>query len=150
MKRVILYVLTLITVLLVPVERVDVGKLRPVQSVAVSGGDGTVVIETDTGDRGVGKDAQAALEDLKRTTPAVIYLDTAEYLLVAKGMEEAVEHLRINLKETVALYHYLGTPRLADVTEYLEIHGGAPELKQWREGLQLPILDCREERIKIM
>ena len=150
MKRIILYVLILIAVLLIPVERTDVGKLQPVQSVAVFGEDGTVIIETDTGDRGSGADAQAALDDLKRTTPAVIYLDTAEYLLVAEGMEGAVEHLRAHLKETVELYQYLGAPKLEDVTKYLEIHGDAPTLKQWENGQQLPVLDCREERIKIM
>lgn len=150
MKKIILYVLILIAVLLVPVERTDVGRLRPVQSVAVFGEDGAVVIETDTGDRGSGENALAALDDLKRTTPAVIYLDTAEYLLVTKDMEDAVEHLRAHLKDTVELYHYIGTPKLEDVTQYLEIHGDAPSLKQWREGQQLPVLDCREERIKIM
>lgn len=150
MKRVILYVLILIAVLLVPVERTDVGKLRPVQSVAVFGRDGEVVIETDTGDRGSGENALAALDDLKRTTPAVIYLDTAEYLLVGEGMEGAVEHLRAHLKGTVELYHYVGEPKLEDVTKYLEIHGSAPTLKQWRKGQKLPVLDCREKRIKIM
>jgi len=150
MKRIILYALILVAVLLVPVERTDVGRLRPVQSVMIYGGEGNVVIATDTGDSGNGQDAQAALEDLKRTTPAVIYLDTAEYLLVAEGMESAVEHLRAHLKETVELYHYLGTPKLEEVTKYLEIHGNAPSLKSWREGQKLPVLDCREERIKIM
>lgn len=150
MKKIIIYVLILIAVLLVPVERTDVGKLRPVQSVAIYGVDGVVIIETDTGDRGEGENAVAALEDLKRTTPAVIYLDTAEYLLVNEDMEGAVEHLRAYLKETVELYHYVGTPKLEDVTQYLEIHGNAPVLKEWRRGKELPILDCREERVKIM
>lgn len=150
MKRIILYILILIIVLLVPVERTDVGKLRPVQSVAVFGEDDAVVIETDTGDRGRGEDAQAALDDLKHTTPAVIYLDTAEYLLLTEEMEGAVEHLRAHLKDTVELYHYVGEPKLEDVTKYLEIHGNAPFLKSWSEGQKLPVLDCREERIKIM
>lgn len=150
MKKIILYVLILIAVLIVPVERTDVGKLRPVQSVAVFGRDGLVVIETDTGDKGSGENALAALDDLKRTTPAVIYLDTAEYLLVTENTEGAVEHLRAHLKDSVELYHYVGEPKLEEVTKYLEIHGNAPLLKEWTEGQQLPVLDCREERIKIM
>ena len=150
MRRIIVYVLVLVIVLLVPVERTDVGKLRPVQSVAVFGEDEAVVIVTDTEDKGRGADAIAALEDLKDSTPAVIYLDTAEFLLVGQGMDGAVEQLRDYLKETVELYYYEGVSELESVSKYLEIHGEGPTMKQWQNGLDLPVLDCREKRIKIM
>ena len=150
MKRIVVYVLILLVVLLIPVERTDVGKLRPVQSVQIYELHSMIVIETDTGDRGVGESAVAALDDLKRTTPAVIYLDTAEYLLLGDGMEDAVESIREYLKESVELYYYRGEPELELVSQYLEIHGSAPRLKMWKKGQQLPVLDCREKHIKIM
>lgn len=147
MKRLLLYVLILAAVLAVPVKRVDVAKLQPVQTVAVYRHGRYYVIETDTGDMGQGTDPVAAYENLEKTTSGVIYLDTADYLLVTEGTTSAVEALRIYLKDTVELYRFLGSPDLKEVSKFLPVHGKGPKLKTWNEGVKLPVLDGRDQRL---
>lgn len=148
MKRILIYIGILTAVLLIPLERADVGKLRPVQTVSIYREGDSYTIATDTGDKGSGKSALEALNDLKKTTPAVIYLDTAQFLLVGKNVEKAVEQLRHCFHDSVELYSFRGEADLAAVSKYLEIHGKGPKLKQWNLWKKLPILWCFDEQIK--
>ena len=67
-----------------PLERLDVAKLLPIQAVAVYTEGDSVVLETDTENKGKGASIADALQDLKENTPAVVYLDTAEFLMVSE------------------------------------------------------------------
>lgn len=136
--------------MLVPLERTDVGKLRPVQTVAIYRDGKSYVIATDTGDKGKGKTVAEALTDLKSTTPAVIYLDTAQYLLAGKNAEAAVNELRQHFKKSVELYSFRGDADLTVVSKYLSVHGNGPQLKEWNEGDKLPVLACSGEQIKLV
>ena len=150
MKRSLLYLLILAAVLVVPIARTDVGDLRPVQTVAIYRSGQDYIIQTDTGDAGRGETAIAALENLKQTTPAVIYLDTAQFLLVAGDTSESLKQLRTHLKGSVKLCSFIGEPDLELVSKYLKIHGKGPFLKQWEQGAQLPVLDCRGKQINFL
>ena len=147
MKRILIYIGILAAVLLVPLERTDVGKLRPVQTVAVYREEDLYTIATDTGDKGSGKTVADALKDLKQTTPAVIYLDTAQFLLAGKNTEEAVEQLRPCFRKSVEVYSFRGEADLKLVSEYLMVHGSGPKLKQWNLGEKLPVLVCSGQQI---
>lgn len=149
MKRIILYIIVLAALLVVPAERADVGKLRPVQTVALYKDANEFVIATDTGDLGRGETVQDAFHNLKATTPAIIYLDTADYLLVSEQAVDQLEFLRGKLRRSVEVYQFLGEANLEEVSKYLRVHGNGPSLKQYESGTQLPVLDCREERLKI-
>lgn len=116
-----LYIFIIILSLLAPVERLDVGKLQPVEAVAVSVNDGQVVLETDTEDVGIGATAQEALTNLKETTPAIIYLDTANYLLVETGAEAHGEALMPDLKPAVRVATY-GGGSVKEEAKYLDAH----------------------------
>lgn len=150
MKRCVFYLLILAVVFVIPVERTDVGKLQPVQTVAVSYNGGRYVIATDTGGKGEGINLPAALEDLANTTPAILYLDTAEFLLVSENAVEAVEELRQYLKNRVEIYYFSGNPNLEDVSKYLSVHGTGTKLKDWKIGDKLPVLNVRNDRIEIL
>ena len=115
-----------------PVEGLDIDKLKPVQTVAVSVVNDRVVLETDTGNEGNGKNVVLALEDMEEHTPGVIYLDTAEYLLIAEGAEPAAEDLREYLKTNVLVSKWDGKGRVEDAEKYLRVRSDLPKLKEWK------------------
>ena len=140
MKRIIIYIAILAALLAAPVEPLKLGELVPVQVVSVQKEGDWTVIETDTGDKGIGADARRALENLKDTASGKIYLDTAEYLLLGESGEDAVEMLRGELKKTVRLCAIAKTMDLAETAKFLRVHGNLPKLKCWKKGTELPVL----------
>ena len=147
MKRILLYVLVMAAALIVPVKSNDVGKLRPVQAVMVSREAGSVIIRTDTDDTGTGTDVLSALENLKATTPAVIYLDTAQFLLLTQDVLEEVQSLRAVMKKDVQVCLANGDVLREETAQFLRVHGQLPQLKTWEKGMDLPILTVMEKRL---
>lgn len=129
--RFIIYIVILLSLFLAPVERTDVAKLLPIQAVAVYIEDGEVVLETDTEHKGDGADAEKALDSLRINTPAVVYLDTAEYLLVSKEAVSDVDPLRQYLKPTVKVCVCDAADNVKDAAKYLDVHGNLPQLRHW-------------------
>lgn len=130
--RVVMYIVILSLLFLAPLERTDVAKLLPIEAVAVYKENGEVVLETDTKHRGSGDDATKALENLKSVTPAIVYLDTAEFLILAEDTVSEIEGLRMYLKPRVKVCVADGRGRVKDMAKYLEIHGNLPEIKDWK------------------
>lgn len=139
MKRICVYIGILALTLFAPVDRLDVAKLEPVEVVFLSREGDTVILATDTKAAGMGTTAMEALADLKQTTAGVVYLDTAEYLLVAEDAANEIDGLRSALKGDVKLC--LGRDvQVEEVAEYMEVHGKLPRLKDWKAGDPLPVL----------
>lgn len=130
--RLILYIIILALLFLAPVEKLDVAKLEPVQTVAISVESDVVVLETDTENIGKGKDVDSALSDLKETTPGVIYLDTAEYLLVSENAIAHVDALRQYLRSGVRVSLWDEKGSIKDASKYLGIRTDLPKLKDWK------------------
>lgn len=128
--RKILSVIILALALAAPVKRLDVAKLQPVQTVAIYLDGDAVVLETDTGDKGQGSTAVEALKDLKESARSVIYLDTAEYLLIGRDAQRRAAELRAYLKDSVKVGSYNGGD-IKEETSYWEVHGDLPKLKRW-------------------
>ncbi len=149
MKRLILYGILLAGALLAPVQRLDVADLRPVQVIALYKEEKQVIIKTDTGDLGRGEDAPAALQNMRDTSPAVIYLDTAQYLLIGENTEEEVEKLRPVLKASVQLCAAEPVP-MEEVGAFLHVHGKLPRLESWKAGDPLPVLGAQNNRLKFV
>jgi len=150
MKRIVIYVLLLAAALLAPAEKADVAQLRPVEVVCVLRMEDTVLLQTDTDDLGQGPDAARALEDLKRTSPAWIYLDTADFLLIGEGAEQDAEALRRVLKPAVQVCYVQDAPPMEEVSKYLRVHGDLPKFSQWETGAELPVLTVENERLKLL
>ena len=126
-----LYIGLLVFALSMQVDRLDVAKLEPVEAVVVYMEDGLVVLETDTEDEGRGTTVAEALADMKKNTPSVIYLDTAEYLLVAQDARGQVQQLREFLKPSVLVETYRGGS-VKKAAQYAQVHGNCQKLKDWR------------------
>ena len=143
MKRLPIYIAILALTLLAPLERMDVAQLEPVEVVFLTKEGDTVFLATDTKASGQGTDVAAALADLKQTAAGVVYLDTAEYLLVSEDAAGEINALRGSLKGSVRLC--LGQDvQVEEVAEYLEVHGTLPKLRDWKAGDPLPILQGKK------
>lgn len=147
MKRIVIYIAVLALLTLAPVKSAEIGKLRPVEVVVVHRQEDMLVLSTDTGDVGSGTDALAALENLKATTPGTIYLDTAEYLLLTEGAEDAVQQLRNVLKKSVRVCMADSVVDLKEAAKFLPVHGNLPRLKYWKAGDKLPRLSAVGKRL---
>ena len=147
MKRWILYILILIAVVVAPVRPINIGQLLPVQTVLMRMEGQWIVIETDTGNKGIGSSGFGALQNLKETAGGLIYLDTAQYLLLAEGAEEAAEELRTEFRKSVELCAITGQPDLPQVAKYLQVHADLPKLKSWKKDMKLPVLWACENSV---
>lgn len=130
MRR-ILYIVVLALLFLAPVERLDVARLEPVQTVAISREADTIVVQTDTDNKGIGKTVDQAIENLEDTTPGVIYLDTAEYLLVAENAQDIVHALRSYLTPSVKVALWDGEGSVQSAAKYLGVRKDLQKLKDW-------------------
>ena len=130
--RKVLYAALLVPLFFVPLNRVNVADLLPIEAVAVYMDGEQVVLETDTEHKGTGETAEKALAALKENTPAVVYLDTAEYLLVSPDAVEQMESLRPYLKSSVKVCVCQAAGKVKNAVEYLEVHGDLPHLKAWK------------------
>lgn len=131
----IAYAVILGLLFLVPVERLDVAKLVPVQTVAMYTEPGTVVLETDTHNVGKGSSVSKALQNLEDTTAGVIYLDTAEFLLVSTDAQSYVDALREYLNPSVRVSMWDGKGAVDTAAKYLSTMENLPKLKHWKQGL---------------
>lgn len=146
-KQWLLYGLLFVAAVLAPVEGTDVGKLHPVQAVSIGYYNEQVILKTDTGEIGRGENPELALKNLKQTAPAVIYLDTAEYLLIEDNALELVTQIEEILKSNVRICQIEPQIEVDKAAKYLRVHGELPKLKQWNTGENLPVLTMENERI---
>lgn len=146
MKRIILYCLILVALLLIPVEKLDVGDLEPVQAVWVYQQDGRVVLETDTQDEGNGNTVEEALADLETHCKGIIYLDTAQFLLVAEDTAERIPALTNHLKGSVSVCQWDGEGSVADAAKYMAAHKSGRKLRDWKQGEKLPAIHLKNTK----
>mgnify|MGYP003299058783 CR=1 FL=1 len=145
MKRIILYIGIVAALFVAPTEQLEVGKLIPVEAAAVYKQNASYVIETNTQNKGIGKTAQEALQNLKDTAAGIIYLDTAKYLLLTEETQDAVEILRENLKPSTQLCKMKRPVPMKEVAKFLDAHDKLPKLKHWKTGTELPVLSPFED-----
>ena len=108
-----------------------------------------IVIETDSGDRGAGATMKQAAEDLKEKADGVIYLDTADYLILNREAEALLYQLQSNQKQEVALCGTEGRIDVEEITPFLRAHKPQLRLSDWRAGMTLPGLEEAEGSFKI-
>ena len=122
MKRIIIYILLLGAAASLPFRGTDVGKLQPVGLIQLYMEDGMVVIVTDTGDSGRGDTAEAAFENLEDSTSGLIFLDTADYLLMSKEAISQAEGLQRYLKPSIRVCLAEQGIDPVQAAEYLAVH----------------------------
>jgi len=145
LKRALIYCLLLIAVVLIPVERLDVGKLEPVQAVWAYRENGIIVLETDTEDKGSGETVEEALKDLEANCLGIIYLDTAQFLLVSEDLQEQIPELGQYLKGSVRLCVWDGKGSVEDAAKYMAAHEIGCKLRRWVPTVKLPNLTLKNK-----
>ena len=148
MKRMLWYMLILAVALAFPQRRLDVAELLPVELVSVRKENDALFVETDTGDVGRGKNLKSAFKNLEETTAGVIYLDTAEYLLVETETMGYLEELKGYLKPKTRVCVCDQKVDLEQVPEYLAVHKSRVNLKESAGNREIPRLV--EEKGKLM
>lgn len=129
--RILLYIVILALLFLAPLERLDIAHLEPVQTLAVRVDGDTVELETDTGNKGQGATVAEAVKDLEEKTSGVIYLDTAQYLLLTESAASIAEDLRSCLRPDIRVCMWDGEGSAAGASQYLEIRKDLPKFCHW-------------------
>ena len=129
--RILLYIVILAAMLFAPVHRLDVSKLEPVQTVAVRISDEEIVIETDTKNKGQGETLASAIADLEKNTPGVIYLDTAQYLMLTTEATQYASELEKYLRRSIKVSLWDGEGSVERAAKFLAIRQDLPALRQW-------------------
>lgn len=109
----------------------DVARLEPVQAVYVCQKGGNLCIETDTGAMGCGDTLAEAASDLKTGASGEIFLDTAEFLLLAPDVSLTREFHTL-LRPTCRVVWTAAQPDLQAAAAYLSIHPPKQILAQLR------------------
>lgn len=148
MKKILLYILLLGAALILPLEGTDVGKLLPVELVQLDKVGDTVVVSTDVGAAGVGDTVEAAIHDMGRTTAGIVFLDTADYLLVTESAMEEVEDIGKHLKRSVRICKQNAELNLKDAAAYLSVHKPECKLRSYQGAQTLQMLT--EENGKVI
>lgn len=140
MKNAILYTLIIVAACIVPLRRQDVADLEPIAGVWLRCQGDQILLTTDTRDTGSGATVAQALQDLQRSSPGIVYLDTASVLLVQPDALGAVAQLRPELKGSVRVVLWNGEGRLEDAVRYCQTRKTGILLRNWRPEMQLPAL----------
>ena len=139
MKRVILYCLILGALFFAPVESAEVAKLEPVQAVWMYMKEDQIVLETDTEDKGSGATVEEALKDMKRKSAGIIYLDTAQFVLIT-GAEQQIPALTSYIKGSARLCRWDGKGELSEAVKYADAHAVGTEVRHWKPDVKVPNL----------
>lgn len=134
------YLALVLGMLLIPVERNDVGKLRPVEAISIYKDENEITIETDTEDTGKGKTVEEALKNLVDTTAGIIYIDTAEYLLVETEELSILKQMSPYVKRSVKVCAMEGRIEPEEAAVYLQSHPINTTIKTAERGKDLPVL----------
>lgn len=148
--RWIIYIAALALTLMAPVKRTDVGMLQPVEVISLQRRGEELLLTTDTQDRGMGKNLDKAVENLKETTAGTVYLDTAEYLLIYPGCELEAGRIKEYLKDNVRICKISQQMDLAEAALFLDIHKPTRWLKDWKPGMQTDELRIENGRFQLV
>lgn len=129
----------------------DVALLQPVQVIRVSNDIPLIKVETDTGEFGCGTTLEEAMTQLKATASAEIFMDTADYLLVAPNAQWLIPQLAEYLRPGCAVCVERGTADLTLVGDFFKIHRPQITLSNYQAGNQdLPELWTQEGRMSLV
>ena len=154
MRRWILYgaALSLVSLLnITGFTGTDVGEIQPVQAVMVTKSGNTVLLQTDTGDVGMGTDPNTALQDMQEHAVGKLFLETADYLVLQPGCEELLPELSEMLRPSCKVCTVIGSADPKTAAQYLAVHEPELSLRDWLGGeKRVPELVEREGRLSLV
>lgn len=123
---------------LLPLETHDPSELLPAQAVTIWTEDGWVHTQCDNGASGVGKTLDDALTDMERTAEGILFLDTAEHIVLHGGARELTAQTANCKRLRPAAKLYLTgnrMPEAGQAAEFLQAHPGNVTLAEVRAAL---------------
>ena len=99
----------------------DISKLEPVRLVYLYKEGGKLHLETDTGAHGSGKSLTEAAADMRTRAEGEIFLETAEFLLLAPDVTVTEEYFTL-LRPGCRVCNTTRRPDLSASARYLSIH----------------------------
>jgi hypothetical protein len=125
----------------------DIARLAPVEVIWLSEREGEIFLETDTGDMGRGQSVQGALEDMIKTVPGTIFLDTADYLMVKEGNEHLIGQMFSLLRPSCMICKAEEKPDVKAAAKFLSAHEPDLTLRRYQvEQCEIPVLRERDGR----
>ena len=129
----------------------NVENLEPVQTVYLAADGSKIILQTDTGSKGSGNNFEAALMNLQETTPALVFLDTAEYLLVDSRQQHLIAAFQDLLRPSCSVCMVEGQPDMEKVGLYLKVHEPKLTMKDYIAGERdLPTLIVSQEGMQLV
>lgn len=122
----------------------------PVRAVGVYKTGNWYQIETDTGNKGYGATVMQALRNMKETASGIIYLDTADYMILTSDTEKAVMELESELRPAVRLCAATKQIDLSNVADYLDAHDALPSLRDHQKGAEIPVISTFGDAITFL
>lgn len=144
---------------ILPLETHDPSELLPARVLTIRTEDGWVYTACDNGAEGVGKTFDAALEDMARSAESILFLDTAEHILLHGGARELTAQVVRFQRLRPAAKLYLTGNRMPDAgrcAEFLQAHPGSVTLSEVRAamlgagGVTLPRVVETEGRLRLL
>ena len=114
-----------------PHPAVDVARLDPVRSIYIDIDGENLTIETDDRISGSGASLLEACQDLTAKAHREIFLDTAEFLILAPDVPITEEFYEL-LRPTTKVVYSMERPDFEAVSDYLAIHPPEMTLAKYR------------------
>lgn len=145
----------LIALDVLPLGATDAARLEPATLLIFDrAADGTVRVVSDSGSEGRGRSVDAALQDLRDHASGMLYLQTAEHILLterAQSLLPACTRSR-DLRPAASVLRIAGEiPDAKQAAAYLRHRAAKPTLAGLRaKKTELPTLYCREGRLLLV
>ena len=129
----------------------DVATLEPVQTVHLSTDGQKICLQTDTGAKGSGKTLDDALRSMHETSSSRVFLDTADYLIIAPELIDLLPAVEDLLRPSCRICLENGKPDMEQVGAFLKIHKPEITMKDYLAGEHLlPILKITGEEMQLV
>ena len=111
----------------------DAAKLLPARVLVIEERDGTVCVSSDNGAAGCGETLAAALQQMERSAGGVLFLDTAEHIVLLRPTQALLEQVITQPSFRPAAKLYVSRAEKSDafaLVEFLRAHPGKLTLSQ--------------------
>ena len=105
----------------------DAAKLLPARVLVIEERDGTVCVSSDNGAAGCGETLAAALQQMERSAGGVLFLDTAEHIVLLRPTQALLEQAITQPSFRPAAKLYVSRAEKSDafaLVEFLRAHPG--------------------------
>ena len=127
----------------------EIGKLIPVEAVAVRQDGEWIRIQIDTGDYGVGYTVEEAYMDLRETAIGTVYLDTAKWLVLDRQTVNMIKGINGYLKRDVRVCINENADNLEEIAVYLNAHKPTVSIRHMETGISPQVLEKESDGYRL-